>query len=131
MLPPAYESLLQLHTMQIPQRPHYHAGLKKIKEAFLPFWVVSADLSVQLHSARIGYDQWVTRWDPRTKSSRPELVTTWQRVTFQRAFWDQRYTSHDPGMQVLPQHVHLKKHVFLVDHTTALHLFADIVLVLK
>ena len=75
-------------------------GLQKIKEAFLPFWVVKADATVQLRGARIGFDRWVTRWDPRARRNVQHLETFWQWVSLQRTNWEQPYTSHDQDMQV-------------------------------
>ena len=34
------------------------AGLQRMKEAFLPFWVSSADVRSALHSAEIGHERW-------------------------------------------------------------------------
>ena len=76
------------------------AGLEKIKEAFLPFWLARARCSVQLNGARLGFDVWVNRYNPARRRSEPMLETSWQWVRLERAAWEQNYTADDAGMQV-------------------------------
>ena len=43
------------------------AGLRKVKESFLPFWATSADVAVLLKGAQLGYDSWQPVYNPATR----------------------------------------------------------------
>ena len=45
----------------------WHAGLRKVKESFLPFWATSADVAVLLKGAQLGYDSWQSVYNPATR----------------------------------------------------------------
>lgn len=76
------------------------AGLQKVKESFLPFWVTSAEVQVRLNGAQVGYDSWQRVYNPLTKRWESRLVTDWRSVRLNQR-WQRTYDAGDAGMQVV------------------------------
>ncbi len=75
------------------------AGLQKVKESFLPFWVTTATAQVVLKGAQLGYDAWVSVYNPATRRFEQQLRTTWRQVRLQQS-WERSYSASEEGMQV-------------------------------
>ncbi|CAL8462316.1 g1849 [Coccomyxa elongata] len=75
------------------------AGLKKVKESFLPFWVTTASVQVVLRGARVGFDAWVSVYNPQTRRYEQQLRTTWHQVSMHQT-WQRSYSATEEGMQV-------------------------------
>ena len=63
-----------------PVRPA--AGLEKVKEAYLPFYVTTASLRSELASAELGFQEWGTMFNPRTRRFERQLVVNWRPAVF-------------------------------------------------
>ena len=53
----------------VPQSVCMAAGLRKVKESFLPFWAMSAEVTVLLKSAQVGWDSWQPVYNPATRQA--------------------------------------------------------------
>lgn len=75
------------------------AGLQKVKESFLPFWVTTASVHVTLRGARLGYDAWEAVYNPATRRWEQQLRTNWRQIRLQQS-WERSYSASEEGMQV-------------------------------
>ena len=58
------------------------AGLEKVKEAYLPFYVMTASLRSELASAELGFQEWGTVFNPTRRRFERQLVVTWRPAVF-------------------------------------------------
>ncbi len=70
-----------------------------MKESFLPFWVTTASVQVVLRGARVGFDAWVSVYNPQTRRYEQQLRTTWHQVSLHQT-WQRSYSATEEGMQV-------------------------------
>lgn len=69
--------------LAINEKPHgLSAGLERVREAYLPFWVTTAELSSHLASAELGFQEWVYAFNPQRRRFEQQLVTTWRPAAF-------------------------------------------------
>jgi hypothetical protein len=71
-----------------------------VKETFLPFWVSTATVQVQLKGARVGYDTWQYSYNNATKRWENQRYTQWRSVRLNQS-WQRSYSASETGMQVL------------------------------
>eukprot|EP00775_Hariotina_reticulata_P011546 gene11546-11689_t len=72
---------------------------KPFKETFLPFWVGSGSVRVEVRGAEIGHNHLVTRYDRRTGRSEPHWETVWSRVSLNLA-WERQLQPEEESMQL-------------------------------
>ncbi len=53
-----------------------------MKEAYLPFYVTTASLRSELASAELGFQEWGTVFNPRTRRFERQLVVNWRPAIF-------------------------------------------------
>ena len=58
------------------------AGLEKVKEAYLPFYVTTASLRSELASAELGFQEWGTVFNPTRRRFERQLVVKWRPAIF-------------------------------------------------
>ena len=79
------------------------AGLEKVKEAYLPFYVTTASLRSELTSAELGFQEWGTVFNPRTRRFERQLVVNWRPAIFDVVRALCRVMAQWTGMQLLLQ----------------------------
>ncbi len=72
-----------------------------MKESFLPFWVTTAAVEVVLRGAQVGFDAWVSVYNPQTRRYEQQLQTTWRQARLHQT-WQRSYSATEEGMQVTP-----------------------------
>ncbi|KAK9807034.1 hypothetical protein WJX72_011376 [[Myrmecia] bisecta] len=78
-------------------------GLQKVKEAFLPFWVASARVSVFLKSAYLGFERTGFRYNPATRRTEPYTRTEWHTVIVNQR-WQRQVGPDTEGTQIYASH---------------------------
>ena len=62
--------------------PSAAAGLERVKEAYLPFWVTTAELRTHLAAAELGFQEWGYVFNPQRRRFEQQLVISWRPAVF-------------------------------------------------
>lgn len=81
---------------QSKQRP---ALAKPFRESYLPFWVGSGSVTVEVRGAEVGHQHLVTRTDARTGKPSTQWETVWSRVQVRLA-WERLLQPEEEDMQI-------------------------------
>ncbi|KAF6253314.1 hypothetical protein COO60DRAFT_429271 [Scenedesmus sp. NREL 46B-D3] len=83
---------------------------KPFRESYLPFWVGSGSVSVEVRGAEVGHEHLVTRTDPRTGKAATQWETKWSRVQVGLA-WERLLQPEEADMQLYASWKYLRRDV--------------------
>lgn len=93
----SFKAFHSRHWLQNPSLPRWAAPAD---EVYLPFWLGEATVQVELHSAEVGRDEVVRRFDGRTGRYDTRYETVWRRVELGGTGWRFHHAPEDPSMQL-------------------------------
>ena len=97
----ADEAFARFHSRHWLQNPSLPRWAGQADEAFLPFWVGEATVAVEVHSAEVGRDEVVRRYDARTGRYDTRYETVWRRVDLTTPLsWRFHHAPEDAAMQL-------------------------------